>query len=121
MAELLVGKSAELKDGQAYMVDHGDYGIGVYRKNGGYHAYLNHCPHQGGPACEGLMIAKVEEVLHEDKTYHGMTFNHDEMHIVCPWHGWEFLLESGQFAANKSVKLKSFEVVERDGEVFVVT
>ena len=39
-------------------------------------------------------MAKVEEVIADDKTYHGMRFNHDEMHIVCPWHGWEYDLET---------------------------
>ena len=87
--ELFVSKSDDLADGDRKIVPNGNYEIGVYRVNGNLFAYQNVCPHQGGPACEGLLMAKVEEIIAEDKTYQGMTFNHDEMHIVCPWHGWE--------------------------------
>ena len=33
----------------------------VFKLGGEFYAYLNHCPHMGGPACQGKMIAKVEE------------------------------------------------------------
>ena len=55
--------------------------------------------------CEGLLMAKVEEVIAEDKTYQGMTFNHDEMHIVCPWHGWGDLA-TGDMVADRKFRLK---------------
>ena len=112
--ELFVSKSDDLKDGDRKIVPNGNYEIGVYRVNGNLFAYQNVCPHQGGPACEGLLMAKVEEVIAEDKTYQGMTFNHDEMHIVCPWHGWEFDLETGDMVADRKFRLKKYDVAEKD-------
>jgi nitrite reductase/ring-hydroxylating ferredoxin subunit len=119
--ELFVAKSSELPDGERKIVPNGGSEIGVYRVNGELFAYLNLCPHQGGPACEGLLMAKVEEVIADDKTYQGMRFNHDEMHIVCPWHGWEFNLDNGTACADPKFRLRKFDVVEREDEIYVVT
>ena len=71
--ELFVSKSNDLPDGERKIVPNGNYEIGVYRVNGDLFAYQNVCPHQGGPACEGLLMAKVEEVIAEEKTYHPLS------------------------------------------------
>ncbi len=118
--DILVGKAAEFKEGDKRIVPNGNSEIGVYLVHGNWYAYQSLCPHQGGPACEGLIMAKVEEVIHEDKTYHGMRFNHDELHIVCPWHGWEFDLATGECVADGTYSLRKYEVDIRGDEVYVV-
>lgn len=117
---ILVGKTADFKDGDRKIIPNGTSEIGVYFVKGEWYAYQNLCPHQGGPACEGLMMAKVEEVIAEDKTYKGMRFNHDEMHIVCPWHGWEYDLASGVMVADRTFKLRKYDVDIRGEEVYVL-
>ena len=37
--------------------------IGVFFKDGAYFAYSNYCVHSGGPACEGIMINRVVDVI----------------------------------------------------------
>jgi nitrite reductase/ring-hydroxylating ferredoxin subunit len=91
----------------------------VIRHGGKYYAYRNHCPHQGGPACEGLRMPQVKELIDENGVYHGKTFDHSDMHIVCPWHGYEFHLSDGVHVADKRLRLQKFEVIERNGEVYV--
>lgn len=118
--ELYIAKSSELGEGDRRIVPNGSSEIGVFRVQGKLYAYQNLCAHQGGPACEGLLMAKVEEVIAEDKTYHGMRFNHDEMHIVCPWHGWEYDLVSGEMVADRKFRLKKYEIVEKGDEVYVL-
>ena len=118
--ELFVAKSSELDEGDRRIVPNGNSEIGVFRVKGALYAYQNLCGHQGGPACEGLLMAKVEEVIAEDKTYQGMRFNHDEMHIVCPWHGWEYDLATGEMVADRKYKLKSYEVVEKGDDIYVL-
>ena len=110
--EIFVAKASELKDGQSKLVIDGKTEIGVYRLKGKLYAYLNLCPHQGGPACEGMLIAKVEEDLNPDMTSNGLKFNDDEIHIVCPWHGFEFKVETGEHAGDPKWKLRKFEVKE---------
>ena len=51
---------------------------------------------------------KVEDVLGPDRTWHGQRFSDDEIHFVCPWHGYEYDLKTGECAADRSLKLKSF-------------
>ena len=118
--EIFVAKSDDLPDGERKIVPNGNSEIGVYRVRGRLFAYQTLCAHQGGPACEGLLMAKVEEVIAEDKTYQGMRFNHDEMHIVCPWHGWEYDLESGVMVADPTFRMRKYDVVEKEDGIYVL-
>lgn len=47
------------------------------------------------------------------------TFNEDELHFVCPWHGWEFKIATGEAVGDPKYKMKRYNVVERGGEVYV--
>ena len=117
--KILVGKTAEFRDGGKKIVANGKGDIGVYLHKGAWYAYQNHCPHQGGPACEGLTMAKVEAIIAADKTQQGLRFNHDEMHIVCPWHGWEFRVDDGVACGDNKWKLRKYDVEVRGEEVYV--
>ena len=120
MAEQLVGKASEFKDGDRRIVFVGDREIGVFRHEGEFHAYSNYCLHQGGPACEGLTMPKVEERLMDDKTSRGLYFSDTEMHFVCPWHGMEYDMKTGECISNRKMKLKKFQVVQKGDEVYVL-
>jgi nitrite reductase/ring-hydroxylating ferredoxin subunit len=89
------------------------------RRCGAYYAYSNVCLHQGGPACEGLMIENVVDIINPDRTYEGQKFG-DEMHFVCPWHGWEYDLKTGEMVGDRKQKLRKYEVVQRGDEIYVV-
>lgn len=121
MAEKLIGKAAEFNDGDRRIVFLGDVEVGVFREGGQYYAYSNTCIHQGGPACEGLVIAKVEERIMPDKTSRGMYFSDTELHFVCPWHGYEFDMKTGECAADRRLKLRKYKVVQKGDEVYVVS
>ena len=117
---ILVGKTVEFADGDKKIVGNGKGEIGVYFIKGDWYAYQNHCPHQGGPACEGLTMAKVEAIIAADKTYQGERFDHDHQHIVCPWHGWEFKMEDGVLDADPTFGLRKYDVELRGDEVYVM-
>src|SRR5919197_5852922 len=121
MAEQYVGKTAEFKDGDRRIIFAGDNEIGVFRHEGQFYAYSNFCLHQGGPACEGLTIAKVEERLLTDKTSQGLYFSDSEMHFVCPWHGYEYDMKTGECVSDRKLKLRKYKVVEKGDEVYVLT
>jgi nitrite reductase/ring-hydroxylating ferredoxin subunit len=120
MAEQFVGKISEFKDGDRRIIFVGDNEIGVFRHEGQFYAYSNFCLHQGGPACEGLTIAKVEERLMPDKTSRGLYFSETEMHFVCPWHGYEYDMKTGECVSDRKLKLRKYKVVEKEDEVYVV-
>ena len=74
MPECFVAKASEMQDGDRRIVTAGSAEIGVFYKDGDYFAYSNYCVHSGGPACEGLMINRVVDVIAPDRTYQGQTF-----------------------------------------------
>jgi len=119
MAEKLVGKISEFKDGDRRIVFVGDEEIGVFREHGTFYAYSNYCLHQGGPACEGLTIAKVEERIMPDKTSRGLYFSDTELHFVCPWHGYEYDIKTGECVSDRRLKLHKYEVIQKGDEVYV--
>ena len=116
--EIVVAQSNDLLEGSRTVVDIEGTEIGIFRVEGQLVAYGNYCQHAGGPVCQGIMINRVEELLDEEKKSLGDGFSGDP-HIVCPWHGYEFDLRTGQHPADPSIKLRSYRVFERSGEVFV--
>ena len=120
MPEVFVSKIAQFPDGERRIVSHEGCEIGVFHWEGAFYAYENLCLHQGGPACEGVLMHKVEDVLGPDRTWHGQRFSENEIHFVCPWHGYEYDLKTGECAGNRSLRLKSFEVVRRGEDIYVV-
>ena len=120
MAEKFVAKLSEFKDGDRRIVFAGDNEIGVFRHEGEFHAYSNFCLHQGGPACEGITRGKVVDLYDKERQFLGQNYDNDEPHIICPWHGWEYKLKTGECAPDPKLRLKRHEVVQRDGGVYVV-
>lgn len=120
MARLAVCKQGEMKDGDVRIVEADKLQIGVFRHAGSYHAYSNHCLHQGGPACEGIIRGRVMDILGKDKTFQGQTYDEKDPHFVCPWHGWEYRLLTGECAADRNLRLRRFNIEEDDGVVYVV-
>src|SRR5947208_1513835 len=120
MAEKFVAKLSEFKDGDRRIVFIGDNEIGVFRHDGEFFAYSNFCLYQGGPACEGLTIAKVEERLRPDKTSMGLYFSEDEMHFVCPWHGMEYDMKTGECVADRKLRLKKYKTLQTGDDLYVI-
>ena len=80
MPEKFVAKAADFRDGERRIVFVGDNEIGVFRHDGHFYAYSNFCLHQGGPACEGLIMHQVEDVIGADKTWIGQKFSDTQFH-----------------------------------------
>ena len=120
MNKIFVCKTNELQDGDNRLVREGKLEIGVYRRGDDFYAYENMCRHQGGPACEGITMHKVEEVIRSDLTSAGMRFNLEQEHIVCPWHSFEYDLKTGKCVAGNKLRLKKFEVVTQEDSIYVL-
>ncbi|HWG05174.1 MAG TPA: Rieske 2Fe-2S domain-containing protein [Beijerinckiaceae bacterium] len=119
MPEAFVAKISDMADGDRRIVTVADKEIGVFRKDGAYYAYRNLCVHAGGPACEGLMINRVIDLIDADMKYQGQTFS-DDVHFVCPWHGYEYDLKTGTCVGDPKLRLQRFDVVEKNGNILVV-
>jgi nitrite reductase (NADH) small subunit len=84
--------------------------VAVFKLDGDFFAYLNQCPHMGGPVCQGKMIAKVEEIVAQDRTSQGMMFSKTKMHVVCPWHAYEFDIRTGLHPGNPRAQLRKVPI-----------
>ena len=120
MALVYIGKQDEFEDRGRKVVARGDLEIGVFRVDGQFYAYENRCPHVRGPVCQGRILARVVEVINDDKTSRGQKWSDTDVHIVCPWHGYEFNLRTGRHPGNPSIRLKSYEVSLKGDEVYLV-
>ena len=50
----------------------------------------------------------------------GLYFSETDMNFVCPWHGYEYDMKTGEHVADRRVKLRKYEVVKKGDEVYVV-
>jgi nitrite reductase/ring-hydroxylating ferredoxin subunit len=119
MPEIRVCTENELADGAVRILRVKELEIAVIRHAGKSFAYHNHCPHQGGPACEGVRFPQVVDRVDAEGNVIGQGFDENDIHIVCPWHGYEFHLSDGVHVGDPRLRLRKFKVVERDGGVYV--
>lgn len=119
-ARHLAAGSTDIPENGRLVVDIGDATVGIFRVGGRLFAYENSCPHMGGPVCQGLIIPAVRELIDERQVSRGYAFDESEMRIVCPWHGYEFAIETGSHPAKPSIRLKRVPVSEEGGQVHVV-
>lgn len=119
MREVNIGAASEFSDPGRKIVGFPGFEVAVFRLDGEFFAWLNLCPHMGGPVCQGKMIAKVEEIIAEDKTSKGMVFSKTRMHIVCPWHGFEFDIRTGAHPGNARARLRKIKVAVEGGDVVI--
>jgi nitrite reductase (NADH) small subunit len=118
--EIRVAASADVPEGDGILVSLDDgREVGIFRVGGQVVAYENSCAHQGGPVCTGDILGKYVQVLAPDKTVVREEFSTTELHLVCPWHGWEYRIDTGECAVNPRYRLRPVPVTERDGVVFL--
>jgi nitrite reductase/ring-hydroxylating ferredoxin subunit len=116
---VFVGARDKVPEGGRLVVDVGETTIGIFRTGGRLYAYLNKCAHQGGPVCQGKIIPRVNEVIDERGESHGFKFEEEDLHIVCPWHGFEYSIKTGVHPGRPSARLISVLVEEGSDGIYV--
>jgi nitrite reductase (NADH) small subunit len=86
--------------------------IAIFNVGGRLFAVGNNCPHHGGPLCHGRISGTA--LPSEPYEYR---YGREGRVLTCPWHGWEFDLESGQTMFDPSVGVKTYEARIEDGEI----
>ena len=111
----VVAQVAQIPPGSRLIVEIAGRSIGVFNVDGRFYAVRNSCPHQGGQLCLGrtvglAMAERPGEIRYERE---------GEI-LRCPWHGWEFDLNTGKalFDTAKS-RLVTYPVSVEDGEVVI--
>ncbi|NLT06062.1 MAG: Rieske (2Fe-2S) protein [Solirubrobacterales bacterium] len=109
----------ELRDTRVAVAADGEEVV-VFAVGDGLYAYANRCPHAGGPVCRGRVMPGVAPELDGEGAVVRQRFDDGDLRLVCPWHGWEFELETGVCVSDRRRRLRSYEVEERDDGVYVV-
>ena len=104
MPEVNIGPASDFKDPGRKIIGFERFEVAVFKLDGEFFAYLNHCPHMGGPACQGKMIHKVEEIIADDRTSKGFAFSKSKLHVICPWHAFEFDIRTGVHPGNARMR-----------------
>ena len=121
MPECFVAKASELKDGDRRIVIAGKNEIGVFcTRAAPITPTATTASMPAARPARALLINQVVDVIAPDRTYQGQTFS-DEMHFVCPWHGYEYDLKTGECVGDRKLKLRKFDVVRRGDDIYVVT
>lgn len=120
MTEIRAGSVGDFTEGRRVMLRVDGREVFVFERAGRFHAFENLCPHMGGPVGEGNLIGKVEAVLGENGELLRERFSTEEIHIVCPWHGWEYDIETGACMGLPNVRLRRYEAVQRGEDVYVI-
>jgi nitrite reductase (NADH) small subunit len=111
--EVRVGSVEDVRRDGCRIVDVNGRPVGVISVGEEFFAISDRCPHMGASMCTGSLSGTfVAAGPHE------YVFGKADRVIRCPWHGWEFDLESGRSLLEpQRVGLKTYQVTQQDGEV----
>ncbi len=98
MANYLLGKVEDFKDGAGVAVKAGKRVIAVFRVDDAFYAFNNTCPHKGGNLCDG-------EVWKE------------RMVLRCPWHNWAWGLADGRLMTDPREAVRTYDIAVVEGQV----
>lgn len=84
-----IAQTVDVPLGRVKAFSIGERRVAIYHTVNGFFASDNACPHRGGPLSEGDLIG-------------------DE--IVCPWHLWGYMIDSGANTGGADACLTTHEV-----------
>jgi nitrite reductase/ring-hydroxylating ferredoxin subunit len=93
-----VAKSGEIANRRGKVVNVGGKNIAVLNADGKFYAVDNTCPHRNGPLGEG-------------ETY--------GTKVVCPWHGYEYDLVTGECTDFPEVKIGCYPVKLEGDDILI--
>ena len=110
-----VGHVDDIRGGACLQVNAAGRSLGIFRVGGQFRAVLNHCPHEGAPICRGTVRGTTLPSV--PGTFR---WGRENEILACPWHGWEFALDSGQCLTDRR-RLAMFPTeVADDGTLYVL-
>jgi nitrite reductase/ring-hydroxylating ferredoxin subunit len=88
----------ELAPGRAKEVEHDGRIFALFNVAGTISAIDGICPHQGGPLADGTLEGTC---------------------LTCPWHGWQFDVQTGQTPLGSRIRQAVYEVRVEGQDVLV--
>jgi nitrite reductase/ring-hydroxylating ferredoxin subunit len=108
----VIGRARDIAEGERVTAKIDGRSIVVFRQNGRFYGLLNRCPHRGAELARGRFMANLTSGMVGE-----YVFNGEDRLLVCPWHGWEFDITTGQsYLDPVGVRTRRFEVAVESGE-----
>jgi len=112
---IVVGNTEEIPSGERKIIDVSGRSIGVFNVDGHYYAVRDLCPHHGAPLCRGRVVGTV--LASEPTEY---VYDSQRKVLRCPWHGFEFDLETGLSPCDpRNLRVKVYKVTIQDDEIVI--
>jgi nitrite reductase/ring-hydroxylating ferredoxin subunit len=93
-----VARAEDIPPGTLLAVEVDEQAIAIANVGGEFFATQGHCLHLKGPLGHGGLEGTV---------------------LSCPWHGWQYDVQTGKNEFDHAIQLQTFEVRVEDGEVKV--
>ena len=87
-----------------------EVGVLLDPADGSVHGVRNRCPHHGGPLCLGRMRER-------ERGEPGRYELSGQRVLRCPWHGWEFDLDTGACLDDPSLRVAVYPAEIASGRV----
>ncbi len=98
MGWVRIAKTSDIVDGGAVRVDLEKGPAALFKSGNNFYVISNTCPHKGGSLVEGFL---------------------ENGSVTCPWHAWDFDVRTGACGTVPGVKVKTYTVRIKKGEIFV--
>ena len=99
MARLIkVAEVSDLPPGQGKLVQVDGEDVALFYLKGAYYALGAVCPHEEGPLHEGEVDGET---------------------IVCPWHGYDFHVKTGECSVDSELRVKTYVVMTQGNDVCI--
>jgi nitrite reductase/ring-hydroxylating ferredoxin subunit len=111
MARHVVGPLESFPPGSQRRVEIGRRAIAIFNDSGRLYALKDVCPHQGAPLSHGVVLGQVRASGPGEYEY-----KPDCRYVRCPWHGWEYNLETGESSYDpKHDRVRAYDVSVEPG------
>lgn len=109
-----VGAADELAPGQMVAAELGDLPVVVIRdEQGKLRAFVDRCLHQGARLSGGRLVPCIDGGVVGEYRAAGRPA------LKCPWHGYEYDIETGCVAFDQRRRLRKVAVAEIDGRIVI--
>jgi 3-phenylpropionate/trans-cinnamate dioxygenase ferredoxin subunit len=111
--KFVVGRVADIPVGERLIVEVNGRSIGIFNVNGEFYGVVNRCPHMGAEMCRGHLAPYLGSSGPGE-----YDFDTSRQFLMCPWHGWEFDIKTGQsYLDPNSTRIRTYQVEVEDGKL----
>ncbi|MDF2722955.1 MAG: (2Fe-2S)-binding protein [Paenibacillus sp.] len=114
MKRYFAAKIADLAAASKTILEINGIEVGLFHVNGQWKAWRNYCPHMAAPVCKGKVCGTTLPSLVYEYDY-----GREGQILRCPWHGWEFDLNSGRHLVDPNVRLRNYKVEVENDDLYV--